>query len=222
MALKETYTSLDFIPIYNYVRCQGGDSWFMIVGEQNGIKKPEVAAISREEDDTEESFAERMRAYEEAKKQAEDDITAYNGLFNDILASYEGKRADKVVAVHKKWHLVKRMQAAQEYVKECALGMMDEENTREVKKMAKNAALTMNIKANNRRIQRKIDEVEALQNQESNKMSVNSLNRSVSALSKILGFTIDIMRCSASQYFAFQEQATESIRESINNQAKGR
>lgn len=194
MALKETYTSLDFIPIYNYVRCQGGDSWFMMVGEQNAIKKPDN----------------------------DEDIKAYNELFNDILASYEGKRADNVVAVHKKWHLVKRMQAANEYVRECEIGMVNEENKREIQKMAKNAALTMNFKANNRRIQRKIDEVEALQNQESNQMSVNSLNRSVSALAKILGITIDIMKCSASQYFAFNEQASESIRESINNKAKGR
>lgn len=194
-----TYTALDFIPIYNYARCLNGDVWFMQVGEQNLIREIED----------------------------KETILRLSNEFKAILDGYEGSRDVGSMSLFKKVSIVKRMQSVNELVKqyEIAKALYGAEETKEtgrpILKMAKNLGLRLNFEGNNRIIQKRIDDIEkVMESNDNNKLTVDGLYKAVVSLHSLIGANIDVMKCSALEFFKYEESAKDKIKQMAANNAK--
>lgn len=207
------YTSLKYIPLFNYVRCLNGDFFFMEVGERNQND------LEYKNDNGEYS---------------EEDLKTMGIAFQKMLENYDGKRSEKAVAMEKKYSRVKNMQAKNELIREYEIAeslmspLFDKEDfvifrddKRSLEKEAKKIGLKFNSKTNNRIIQRFIDDLE--KNIDSNDtMTIDSMMSSIVSLHTLLGVTVDEMTCTAAKFFEFQRVAGEKVKQMIKQQQNGR
>lgn len=184
------YTSLDNIPIYNFIRCQNGDFYFIEVMEAH-------------EYDSEKQKAEHEAAFMKLESNYEGKI------------SVEAQRLGEKYNLIRQMQAVNQL--IQQTVLLHTVAKYDKESKENLKAIQREAASVglkntspKSFELNNKKIQRHIDEIQNRPQKET-KTSISDLFKSIGNIAQIININVDPMKCVASQYYAYVELCNDKI-----------
>lgn len=190
-----TYNSLDTLPIYNYVQLINGRFQYIIKADVDTLKEVD----GEDKDVLIEAFKAACDKYE----------------------GESGKIDHKKISRETSIHDVQQMQALNTILESSYIGsvmILNDENKAELKDQMMCFGMKFNVKANNKKIERRIKEIEA-EESKGDTLSISALMDSIAAMNEILSLNITEM-CGTSLYFSYQKRVNKKI--SALNNANGK